>query len=268
MNIENEKQQKQNAEWKAPQEQGAAKPEKIQKLFSHCFAISRFESNDYIPVGGHNVFSQEVNVGIKGDFENFDGVFGEANTLAEKYDLNQLGEWLRESNIDIDPKLFAILYAFTKVYEKHYPENAERAQARRKLYKEKGEVITLSDIFNGNAAQCAEIAAIAQYYLQNAGIDTKYISGDVLWSKEHEFSEPHSFLEIKDGEKTYLYDPTNPVNTTQGFSPSIYTTEVNFDDEINKGKKRFVTATNLIGHKEVYFGVNDGTDIEAARDIV
>lgn len=268
MSTEYDNDKEKQADWKAPQEKEAAKPEKIQKLFGHSFAINTLENNDYIPVGGDNVFSQQVNVGVKGDFESFTEIYQEANTLAEKYDLNQLGEWLKDVKIDITPKLFAILYAFTKVYEKHYPDNTERAQIRRKLYKEKGNAITLSDIFNANAAQCAEIAAIAQYYLQSAGVDTKYISGDVLWNKEHEFSEAHSFLEIKDGEKTYLYDPTNPVNTTQGFSPSIYTTNVNFDNEINKDQKRFATATNLIGHKEAYFGVNDGTDIEAERDII
>lgn len=264
---ENEQSKEQYATWQAPKER-ESKAEKIQQLFGHCFAINKFEDSDNIPVGGDNVFSQEVNVGIKGDFGNFAELYQEATALAEKYDLSQLAEWLKSQEIDMNPKLFAIIFAFTKVYEKRYPDNAERAHGRRKLYEGKAKDIRLSDIFNANVAECAEIAALAQYHLQEAGVDSKYISGDVLWDKEWEFSEEHSFLEIKDGEKTYIYDPTNPVNTSQGKFPSIYTTEANFDEEIHKDQKRFVTAKNLLSKKEAFYGVNNGTNVWAERDVI
>ncbi len=242
--------------------------EKAHRLFGHSFVIDRFENNDEIPVGGDNIFSQEANIKIEGDFNNFSELYQEAGELSKKYDLVQLGDWLKSLEIDMEPRLFATLFAFTAVYGKHYPHNAGRAQTRNSLYKDMAKGISLSDVFKANAAHCAEIAALAQYYLQSQNIDSAYISGDVLWNKQSEFSEEHSFLEIKDGERAYLYDPTNPVDTTQGIFPSIYTTEVDFDQEIRKGHKKFITAKNIISKNEAYYGINDGTNIDSERDIV
>lgn len=233
---------------------------KIEKLFGHSFAIDKFAEESYIPIGGDNVFSQEVNVGIKGDFIKFKDLFDSSNELADKYNFEDLQKWLEGLGIDISPKLFGTIFAFTKQFEQYYPDNPNRSVERRKLYKELGKELTLSNILDANAAECAEIAALAQFYLQDK-TPSEYISGDVLWKKEHEFSEPHSFLRIKDRNKTYLYDPANPTSTTGGNFPSIYTTEANFDEEIRQNQKRFVTAKNLIGNKEAYFGVSDGTDI-------
>ena len=107
----------------------------------------------------------------------------------------------------------------------------------------------MSDIFGANTAECAEIAALAQGYLQQEGIPLSYFSGDVLWNKDEESSEQHSFIVIRQGDKTYIYDPTNPVNATFGKFPSIYTTEADFDEKMARGQKRFVTAKNLLSKR-------------------
>jgi outer membrane lipoprotein-sorting protein len=126
----------------------------------------------------------------------------------------------------------------------------------------------LSDIFESNTAECAEIAALAQAYLQQESITSTYFSGDVLWNKDTEFSEEHSFLIVRDGEKVYIYDPTNPTNTTQGKFPSIYTTQANFEEETRKDEKRFITTQNLISRREAYYGVNNGSNIIAEEHII
>ena len=216
----------------------AGKAEKIKKLFGHGFEISNFEEGDQIPVGGENFFSTETNIKITGDFENFQQFLAEIHELAGKYDLSKLKEWLQSQDFKIDEKLFATLFAFTKKFEEKYPDNPERAAARRKLYNAKGGEIRLSDVFDGNIAECAEIAALAQKYLQQEGVPSAYFSGDVLWNRDTEFSEEHSFVVIRQGDEIYIYDPANPVSATDGKFPSIYTTEPDFDDEMAKGQKK------------------------------
>lgn len=244
------------------------KVEKIKQLFGHCFEISKFDEGDRIPVGGESIFSAEANMKVTGDFENFKQFFTEAHELTSKYDLPKLKEYLSSQGIEIDEKLFATLFAFTKKFEEKYPDNPERAEARRKLYSDKSREIKLSEIFGANTAECAEIAALAQGYLQQEGVPSTYFSGDVLWNKDEEFSEEHSFIVIRQGDKVYIYDPTNPTGTTSGKFPSIYTTEANFDEEMAKGQKRFVTAKNLLSKKEAFYGTNDGTNVWAEKHVV
>lgn len=244
------------------------KQEKIKQLFGHCFEISKFEEGDHIPVGGKNIFSPETNIKVEGDFKNFKEFFQEAHEVATKYNLPKLKEWLSSQNIEIDEKLFAELFAFTKKFEQKYPDNPKRAESRKKLYGEKGKQLKLSDIFNADSAECAEIAALAQGYLQRRDISSSYFSGDVLQDKEWEFSEEHSFIIIRQGDKFYIYDPANPTNTISGKFPSLYTVEVNFDEEMEKGQKRFVTAQNILSKKEVFYGVNNGTNVWAEKHIV
>lgn len=244
------------------------KQEKIKPLFGHCFEIEKLEEGDYIPVGGKNMLSAETDIKIEGDFENFQEFLKDVQELADKYDLPKLKEWLTSQGIEIDERLFAELFAFTRKFEQKYPNNEDNADSRKKLYGEQGKQLKLSDIFNLNSAACAEIAALAQKYLQQAGISSSYFSGDVLWDKEEEFSEEHSFIVIRQGGKLYIYDPTNPTNTTSGNFPSLYTVETNFDEEMAKNEKKFVATQNILNKKEAFYGVNNGTNVNAEKHIV
>jgi len=230
--------------------------EKVKQLFGHCFEISKFDEGDRIPVGGKSIFSTETNTQINGDFENLKQFLGEAHELAGKYNLVMLNKWLNSQGIEIDEKLLSKLFAFTKKLEEKYPDNPEKAETRRKFYNEKGKEVKLSELFSTNTAECAEIAALAQVYLQQEGVPSTYFSGDVLWDKYKEFSEKHSFIIIRQKDRVYIYDPANPTNTTSGKFPSIYTTEANFDEEMAKRHKRFVTAKNLLNNKEAFYGTN------------
>lgn len=239
--------------------------EKIKQLFGHCFEITKLEEGDQIPVGGESIFSGEANVKVTGDFERFNDFFEQVTEIASKYDLPKLKEWLVSQGIYINEQVFAKLLAFTKKFEQQYSHNPEREQNRKKLYMEQG--TKLSDVFRENSAECAEITALAQRYLQLAGVPSTYFSGDVLWDKDWEFSEEHSFIVVRQDDRVYLYDPTNPTDTTQGKFPSIYTTEANFDAEVRKNQKRFVTAKNILSKKEAFYGVNNGTIVDAERNI-
>lgn len=241
----------------------------IERLFGHCFEAAVLKEGELVPVGGTSVFSSEANIKVTGDFESFKGFFEQVHETFSKIDLPKLKEWLASSSLEIDEKLFAELFCFTKKYEKQYSiENLERSESRRKLYKEKREEVKLSDVFATDSAECGEIAALAQGYLQKEGIPSAYFSGEVLWSKDEEFPEAHSFIVIRQNGKVYLYDPSNPTNTTSGKFPSIYTTEVNFDEEVRRGQRRFVTAKNLLSKKEVFYGVSDGANVVPEKQIV
>ena len=240
--------------------------EKIGQLFGHCFEITNLKEGDQIPVGGKSFFSGEANLKVEGDFKKFEDFFRAVDELSGKYDLSKLKEWLVAQGLNIDEKLFSKLLAFTKQFEQKYPYNPESTQNRKKLLIEEG--VKLSDIFRENNAECAEIAALAQRYLQLLGVSSSYFSGDVLWNKDWEFSEEHSFIVIRQDDKVYLYDPTNPTNTTQGKFPSIYTTEADFDIEVRKNQKRFVTAKNILSKEEAFYGVNDGTNVDPEKHIV
>ena len=242
--------------------------EKIKKLFGHCFQISKFDEGDKIPVGGESIFSNNADIKVVGDFENLSDFFADVHELVNKYNLDELKEWLVSNGFDLDEKLFAILFAFTKKYDDRYPNNPNREDARRKIYADKSKEIKLSEIFRDNVAECAEIAALDQRYLQQEGVDSDYFSGDVLWEKDHPYSEQHSFIIIRRGDKTYIYDPTNPTNTTIGNFPSLYTTEAVFGEEMAKKQKRFVTSKNIFSKKEVFYGTNNGTNIYPDQHIV
>lgn len=243
-------------------------PAKFKKLFAHCFEISRFEEGDRIPVGGESIFSDETDIGVNGDFESFKEFYGQTRDLAHKYDLEKLKDWLSSNGIDVNPKLFAVLYAFTQQYEKKYPRDPKGSIRRNELYANKGAGLKLSDVFAANSAECAEIAALAQGYLQTFNLPATYFSGDALWDRDNEYSEEHSFIVIRLDGETLIYDPTNPTETNAGKFPSIYALNADFDAEMAKNQKRFVTARNLLSKKEAFFGVNNGTNVIPEKHIV
>ena len=249
------------------------KPEKIEKLFGHCFEIKKFENNDLIPVGGEHIFSSEADIKIIGDFDSMDKFFQEIHKFSSLVDRKRVKDYLEKQNLDIDEELFIPLYTITKALEKKLPppqteeERQERERKREELYKKyKNKEIKLSRIVNEKIAECAEISALAQYALQKENISSSYFSGDLLRSKEQEFSEKHTFIVIRHKGRIYIYDPANPINTTGGLFPNINIVEVNFDEEMRKGQKRFVTAKNILkerGVKDVYYGVNNMTQVSA-----
>jgi hypothetical protein len=226
------------------------------------------EEGDRILVGGNLVFSSGKDKHAVADFERLEPFLKETKELAASYQLPELRKWLEGEHIAFDEKLFAALFAFTKKYEVAYPEASEKKDVRKSLYARANEDVLLSEVFEANAAECAEIAALAQAYLQQEGIHSSYFSGDVLWNRGQEFSGAHSFVVIRENNETCIFDPTNPTNTSIGKCPSIYKAE-KFDEEMEEDKKRFLAVHNLIAKSEVLYGMNlsDGSNV-SAEDIV
>ncbi len=239
----------------------------MHRVFGNGYELTEIEDGDRVKVGGHR-FNTETSTEVRADLEHFQPFFNEAKNSSSVYNKEKLKEWLERQHLEVDERIFASLFAFTKVFEKQFPKNPNGEGSRAQLYQEHGNETRLSEVFDAQTAACAEIAILAQYFLQQENVPSSYFSGDVLWQPDQEFSEEHSFIVIHDGKRTLLYDPTNPTDTTQGMYPSIYTTEVDFDETMAKKEKRFVTATNMLSKRKAFFGANNGTNIIPERHIV
>lgn len=263
-------------DWKAPESSMGVEGNrklKIEKLFGHCFEMSKLEDNDRLPVGGRSVFSNEADAQITCDFNAMEKFFQAIHGFASSLDKEELKKYLERNKIELDEELFIPLFAITKALEKKLPppktddEGRERVKKREELVFKK-ESVKLNELVNEKSVECAEIAALAQYALQNEKIDSSYFSGEIMRNKEWEGSDPHSFIPIHFKNKIYIYDPANPIETTGGLFPNINTTEADFDAEVKKGKQQFVTAKNIVTQKETYYGVNAVNGGVSKEDIV
>lgn len=242
-------------------------PEGIEKLFGQSFEVKRLENGKSIPAGGSNMFTDKLDKSVIGDFDHFNPLFAEMHSAIEIYNSDNLRMWLDAQQLPIDSRLIATLTAFTKKLGDRYPIAPGNTSARKDIYAEEsgGKEVKLSEVFESNSAECAEIAALAQYFLQNEGVDSSFFSGEVLWKKDYEFGDKHSFIVIRDKDKQYLFDPANPTKTQNGMYPSLYTVKTNFNTEVRKGQKRFVAGTNILTKQESYYGVGNGTNVSPAN---
>lgn len=241
-----------------------------EQLFDHAFSVSEFAEGERLPVGGTNVFDKEkLDISLIIDAQPFQEFFRSVDAKAKTYKLDQLKAWLEQNKATVSTELFAALQAFTTRFREQFRGNdPEKSAKRSQLYHAEGEATTLSNVFAADAAECAEIAALAKLYLQESGIAADYVSGDALWDKGMEFSEEHSMLVVDDGGNRLIYDPTNPTRSGGYTYPSLYQTEVDFDQAIRQGKKQFVTSRNVLTKQEAYFGVSNGANVNPDRDII
>ncbi len=240
---------------------GLHAPKETERLFGMNYELSRINPGDVIPIG-QNILSDQLVGSIEADLEHFNPLIQEMHDQAGKENLAEWEKWLKANNVTVDESLFAKLYAFTRILEQKYPITPDAESFRDSIYaKAKGGKVKLSEVFANGKAACAEIAILAQYYLQREGISSSFFNGEVLWEKDHEFADPHSFILIRNGHKQYIFDPANPLKTNHGKFPSIYTTEANFDQEVRKNHQRYLTSKNVISKKDAYYGVGNATNV-------
>jgi hypothetical protein len=178
----------------------------VKKYFGHSYEAYGIENNNLLPAGGSK-FSDELSLNTLIDTENLKDTLKIIRKNAEK-NREQTKKWLADVNPDIDSELFTHLMAFTQVYDKKYGYKADHN--KREAEYSKGNP-GLSELIKLHAAECAEIAAFAQIYLQEVGIKSSFFSGEVLSSKKDEFAEKHSFIIIDYKGKEYIFDPANPI---------------------------------------------------------
>jgi hypothetical protein len=243
-----------------------SKAENAREIFNHCFEIEHIEDGQRIPVGGSGFKSAEHTKFAIADLSRFHDLYNSVTKGADSLDGEKIRSWLEVAEIKMDSETFAKLYAFTRIFAKNYPQNPDYEPRRLALY-EVDEVL-VSDVLSEQVQECAEVAAVAQGYLQQEGISSSYLSGEVLWSEDAEFPMPHSFIIIRENGKTFIYDPTNPIHTQDGILPSIYEPNVDLDTELRKKKKVFIRSTNVMTHEDSFFGVGDHASLSPERHIV
>lgn len=235
-----------------------------------CYRATNIENNDKVLIGG-NLLSRELNLAVTADIENFERLFKNVETNAKRFeDNNDWNKWLHDNYPTAEPKLFFHLLAFDNVLRKMYPNMSANESQRTGFYDNKGSK-KLSQSFSYGVCMCAEIALLAQAYLQRAGFDTTFFNGELLHSAEDEFGEAHSFLSIKTDKGDYFYDPANPVNTNIGFMPRLSAIEATpaqkkqFENTIhstNKGRHcAFLEAKDIFSKSSWYYGCGDGCNI-------
>ncbi len=206
--------------------------EKFEQLFDHCFEIKKIEKDDHIIVGGNNLWKDKTKISC--DLGNFKDFFDTIHNRVEGANLVKIKEQFLSKGIEINERLYAKLFFFTKEYLEKYPINQEGEKLREQFYKQEKDG-KLSEIFKKNSAECAEIAILAQFYLQQEDVQSSYFSGEVVWDKDDEEGcNQHTFIIIKNNNRTYIYDPANPVD---GKLPNICTVDKDFDKEVRLNKK-------------------------------
>ena len=241
--------------------------------FGGCYGIEKIEPNKCIPVGG-NLFTEKMGKYLYIDYDNLKNLFNIdklCETTSEYLPKKESwGKWLKEEGIDVDPEIYMIAFLFTKAYDKKFGYKRDINEVRNKreeLFKN-NDIVPISEILEKGIAECAEIAALAQLYFQKVkeeiGIEfeSTYISGEVLWDKDREFGEPHSFIHIKYNGREYIFDPANPIESERDgtYHPRIQTVE-DFKKKISQDKKIFVKTVSIYNNNEIYYGVGNRTNV-------
>ena len=237
----------------------------FEKLNETNCRISNIKNNDRILIGGS--FYGKLNLAVIADTDNFAKLFQTAAKNAQNFINNDgMQKWLNGLAPDFNTETFAHLCAFDNVLRKMYPELSAHPDKRKFFYD--GSDKTLSEAVNTGVCQCAEIAVLAQTYLQQQGFESKYFGGELLHSANDEFGEPHSFIVIKTSGKDYIYDPANPLPSKALYLPRIATIEATplqqaqFEAKIHttdsKRNCAFLEAKNILNKSSWYYGCGDG----------
>lgn len=244
---------------------------KFEKLFEGNCRISEIEDGDVLPVGGS--FPGKFDLHLQADLAVFDNFFAKVSENAARIGANpNLQAWLNQCGSDFPADKFAHMYAFTAVLDKMYPEVSQNFASRSEMYQPEKNVI-LSEVVNNKACACAELAVLAQVYMQKQGFESRYCGGELLRSADDEFGEAHSFISFSLNGKNYIFDPANPLPDKSGVQfPRI--SEQNITTEQKKQFEARVTAKeddrrqcafaetkDILTSQKWYYGFGDKADI-------
>lgn len=232
---------------------------KIVEYFGKSFEIPLIEKDSEVPVGG-KIYSDNMNTMLLVDWSGVESLIGQMQTTQEKYSRLRMKNWLESENMFIDEDLFAMLYTFVNIYNEQIGFKSN-GQTRRELYH--NGIPKLSEVINAKAAECAEIAVVAQLYLQELGLDSSYFQGEVLWKKTFEFGEMHSFIPLMFDGKEYIFDPANPHDTTGNVEMLLPRIQVvqDFKEWVGRDRKTYVETRSVFNQSPIWYGVGNATNI-------
>lgn len=242
----------------------------FEKLNQTNCRISDIQNNDKILIGGS--FLGKFDLAVTADLDKFEHFFQKVEENARHFENNEgMKNWLKQVAPDFDAKTFAHMYAFDNVLRKMYPNLSSNISKRQGFYDTAGSK-RLSQSFDAGICQCAEMAILAQAYLERQGFNTKYFGGEVLHSSEDEFGEAHCFVSLKTEKgEDFFYDPANPTLYSNTYLPRISAIEATtaqkqqFENKIHSesGKRNcaFLEAKDIITKSSWYYGCGDGANI-------
>lgn len=241
----------------------------IEQLNETNVRIGNIQENDQIPIGGS--FQGKLDLKVRADLGRFRDFFEIVDKNAENLRQNEgLKKWVANVAPDFEADIFMRLLAFDNVLRKKY-KNFQSNISERKSFYDKAACKPLSQAFEKGVCQCAEIAVLAQAYCQHVGLQSKYFGGEVLFSKDDEFGNPHSFLTLKTNKGSYIYDPANALRNKSGlYYPKISLIEATqaqarfFENKIHAQIGRncaFLEATDILTQSKWYYGCGDAGNI-------
>lgn len=225
-------------------------------------------SNGQDLVVGGSFIDRNAQIMLNLDFDTFDANLTSitSENLRSKFDQNKsnIEEWLKTveqstgRKIVVDAYLFYCLQQIQGVVLSlldHDPQNPSSGFERNLAYQEPKP--KLSEL--KGKSHCAEIAALGQYILQKAGINSAYVGGVAMNNPydQDEYAEAHSFIVIKDdnGKGQYIFDIARP---GQHNLPTLLNPKVGFDYDLIKGEKeKLIEAEEILLGEKRYFGVGE-----------
>lgn len=239
-----------------------------------CMGIwaDRLETGQYLPIGGSmkSIFSGNLDFKV---FLDFDFFYEELKRFlnpeiilrAFERDRSSVSDYLNSCGTKIDPYLFYVAY---QVQQKVFDllevnlENVKEILNARASLPFKYRAINLSELIGFSA--CAEISALGQYILQHSlreGYHSSYFGGLATRSSSPLDFEEHSFVVLRDPEKTFIFDiarPTSSIlrdNSKRDYLPAILATDVPFVYELfSKYRNLLVGAKNVLSCERLFFG--------------
>lgn len=241
----------------------------FEPLYHHCYRADNLKAGDRLPVGG-SIFCDKCDSFLKLDSDEFYDFFQKTTKNAQRFANPQLKKWLENLNTDFDVNLFANLHAFNGVFQKMYPDASAAFDKRIEFYAQKP-YRKLTEALDNKVMACAEIAALAQIYLQKSGVDSRYFSGEMMAGRKDEFADDHSFVTFEVCGKKYVFDAARPLQSENVYFPNINEIKMSaeqleqFEQRIHPPKdadensrySAFMETENILTKQKTYYGVND-----------
>lgn len=234
------------------------------KLLHRGIWAEKLSDGQELPLGG-SMFSNELSIKLELDFKNFEdqlNKFTKENIESEyAKSKDSVIEWLNKIGSNVDPYIYFVCWQTQqKVFNllEADPKKPSDSWARKQAYSE-GKVPKLSEL--KGKSECGERAALGQYLLQKAGVDTAYMSGITMAdaNDRKEYPEDHSFIVLKNpknSEETLIFDIARPRH--QYNLPRVLKTDAPFTHELLKDKEELlVRATEVLQGGKLWFGVGD-----------
>lgn len=234
---------------------------KLRKINNVSLTASNISVGDSIKVG------ESANLIIDKIPEDLEKVYQKIRKIVARQVNNPSNaQLLKRHNIPMSQTVFTHLVAFTKVIAEMFSDLACKDSSRQMFYS-KNHDAKLSDLFKKKLFQCAEFTIIAQLYLQSVGVDSEYVGGEFVGSKNWEFGDQHSFVLIHENGIDYVFDPAN---NNANAMPNISVVEMTPEQKIkfqarlltDKRKVAFFGTRDIMTNRKAFYGYGDGSYLE------